>query len=369
MGHQRHVLRRHPHFRAKASLATPSAKPAALAPLLIIEGDAGSRERATLSLQASAGNRAVASSLRDIATGASLDGALRVVGSPASTAAPAPGGGMQIAGEATGMRAAGVTTLPAPGAPDVVIGQPLRQSDGRWQARVNATTVSPDAPTSLYPGIGVHEEQATATGMAVHRHVTSAASDEIKRGEEEHLLDLEWARHLAYDQVGDAINRVAASGPVTGATSDEARRVALFSVRSAVPAQARWPDGADPIMHWRRTYGRLVAVTRERDSPNRWHNMSTEIVMDPQAKQQLGVPEADELRRYIAGTTQVGQHPSAPLVEGRYASQTVEPLGQPPGQAGSTSQEIPADALGPAGDYEYKPNREAYAIRTTRRSA
>ena len=334
---------------------------------MLVAADAATRQRTTLSLQASAGNRAVAASLRDIAAGATLDGALRVVGSPASTAAPAPGGVTQIAGTASGMRAAGVTTLPAPGAPDVVIGPPLRQGDGRWQARVNATSVSPDTPTSLYPGIGLHDEPPTATGMAVHRDVTGAASDEIKRGEEEHLLDLEWARHLAYDQVADAVNRVAASGPVTGATADEARRVALYNVRSAVPAQARWPDGVDPIMHWRRTYGRLVAVTRERDSPNRWHNMSTAIVMEPQEKQRLGVPVEDELLRYIAGTTQVGQHPSAPLVEGRYASQTVEPLGQSPtGQPASPSSQVPADAFSPAGDYERKPGAGALAIRSKR---
>lgn len=350
-------------------MASAVTRRAAPPTLLLLEADGGTRERTALSLQASAGNRAVAASLRDVAAGAGLDGALRVVGAPASTVAPAPGGVMQIAGTATGMRAAGVTTLPAPGAPDVVIGAPLRQSDGRWQARVNTTIVSPDVPTSLYPGVGLHDESPTATGMAVHRHVTSAASDEIKRGEEEHLLDLEWARHYAYDQVADAINRVAASGPATGATADEARRAALYNVRAAVPGQARWPDGVDPITHWRRTYGRLVGVTRERDSPNRWHNMNTEIVMDPGAKQQLGVPTADELLRYIAGTTQVGQHPSAPLVEARYTAQNVEPLGQPPGQSGSTGLEIPADALSPAGDYEYKPNRDVYAVRTARRRA
>jgi hypothetical protein len=319
-----------------------------------------------MSLQATAGNRAVAASLADISAGAAgTAGALKVVGSPASTAAPAAGGVLQIAGTATGMRAAGVTTLPAPGAPDVVIGAPLRQNDGRWQATVNSTQVTPDTPTSLFPGQGVHDENPTATGMAVHRDVTPAASDEIRRGEEEHLLDLEWARHLAYDQVADAVNRVAGSGPSTGATGDEARSAAMAQVRSAVPPQARWQDGVDPITHWRRVYGQLVAVTRERDQPNRWHNMSTAIVMEPAEKRRLGVPVADELLRYMAGTTQVGQHPAGPLVQDRYNSLAAGPAGTAPAtNQNPTSTNGPA--VSPPGDYEHNPANDAYAVRTNR---
>jgi hypothetical protein len=41
--------------------------------------------------------------------------------------------------------------------------------------------------------------------VAQDRYVSDAASNEIKAGEEEHLTDLEWARHLAYDQVADAV--------------------------------------------------------------------------------------------------------------------------------------------------------------------
>jgi hypothetical protein len=335
---------------------------------LTMATDSGTRERTSLSLQASAGNRAVAASVADIARVRATQPSVAVVGSPASTIAPAPGGVMQIAGQA--VHAAGVTSLPAPGAPDVVIGAPLQQSDGQWQATVQSTSVSPDSPTSLFPGPGLHDESPTSTGMAVHRHVTSAASGEIRRGEEEHLLDLEWARDLAYDRVADAVNRVAASGPASGATADEARRAAMQRVRSEVPGQARWPDGVEPITHWRRIYGQLVAITRERDSPNRWHNIDTEIVMDAAAKRRLSVPAADELLRYIAGTTQVGQHPSGPLVQGRYNSLPLGPAGTAtPTNQSPTAGQVPPDAISPAGDYEYAPGDEAYAIRKTRARA
>ena len=104
---------------------------------------------------------------------------------------------LQIANTATGMHAAGVTSLPAPGAPDVVVGAPVKQTDDKWQATINPTSVTPDLATSLYPGPGVHDEAPTSTGRAQDRDVTVAAANEIKAGEEEHLSDLEWARPQA----------------------------------------------------------------------------------------------------------------------------------------------------------------------------
>ena len=165
--------------------------------------------------------------------------------------------------------------------------------------------------------------------MAVHRHVTPCRlrRDQARRGRAPARPRMGASPCLRpgrrRDQPG---RRLVVRLPALPPTKRGAWR--STTSRSAVPAQARWPDGLDPITHWRRTYGRLVAVTRERDSPNRWHNMSTEIVMDPQAKQQLGVPEA----RRVARATSPARRRSAsilrrPLVEGRYAAQTVEPLG------------------------------------------
>jgi hypothetical protein len=342
-----------------ARTPSPTSRPGAPAAALTVSADAGSRVRDTLALQRIAGNRAVAASVAEIAHLRSTHSTLDIVGSPTSTAAPAAAGVGQIAAQATGLRAAGVTSLPAPGAPDLVVGAPLQGGDGRWQATLNSTSVTPDTPISLFPGRGVHDEEPTATGMPVKRDVTAAASDEIKRGEEEHLMDLEWARHLAYDQVADAVNRVAGTGPFSGTTAEQARQAACQAVRTAVPPQARWPTGVDPITHWRRVYGQLVAVTRERDDPNRWHSMTSGFIHDPAEKRRLGVPNTTELVRYMAGTTQVGQHPSEAEVRGRYAT-------LPAGPAGTTAGGTPADALSPAGDYEYKPSDEAYAIRLGR---
>lgn len=280
----------------------------------------GGAERAAFSLQRLAGNRAIAASLAEIASTAASRASVGVVGTPTSTIAAAPDGHERILATEGGFRAAGVTTLPAPGAPDLIVGSPTQQPPGQWQASIQPTSVTPDPPTSLYPGPGLHRMPPGEAGQTRHKDVTPAASDEIRRGEEEHLLDLEWARHLAYDTVAETINRVAAGPPATGATADDARRAASQAVRSALPPQAQWPDGRVPIQHWRWLYGQLVAVTRERDRPNRYHDMTTQIVLDPAEKRRLNVPVGDELQRYLAGTTKVGQHASEPEVRARYDS-------------------------------------------------
>jgi hypothetical protein len=333
----------------------PTIRQPAHAGLLMSTTDTGTRERTALDLQASAGNRAVAASITDINAAHAARPSVAMVNAVASVAAPPAGGVLQI-GQTGGMKAAGVTTLPEPGSPDVVIGAPLQQADGTWQAKVNGTSVKPDAATSLFPGPGLHDDNPTETGIAVHRDVTPAASDEIKRGEEEHLLDLEFARDFAYDRVADAVNRVSAGGPATGKSAAEAKQNAMDQVRGEVPAQSRWPDGVDPVLHWRRLYGKLVAVTRDRDT-NGWHNMSSEFVLDDVAKKKLGVPKEDELVRYRAGTTQVGKHPSGPEVQARYD-------GLPAGPAPTAKQPTTTNTPGvsPAGDYNYTPNGTAYAV-------
>ena len=302
---------------AQRSAHGSSAQSAPAVPLAGFAGRVG--ERAAFALQRLAGNRAVAASLSEIGRVAAAGRAVAVVGKPTSKAAAAPDGAEQILSTEGAFRAAGVTTLPAPGAPDLVVGSPTQQG-GQWRASIQPASVTPDRATSLYPGPGVHHMSPDAVGQARHRDVTPAASDEIKDGEEEHLLDLEWARHFAYDTTADTINTVAAGPPSTGATAEQAREAACQAVRSALPAQARWPDGTEPITHWRRLYGQLVSVTRERDTPKRWHSISTEIVMDPAEKRRLNLPVADGLYRYVAGSTQVGAHPSEAQVRARYDS-------------------------------------------------
>ncbi len=72
----------------------------------------------------------------------------------------------------------------------------------------------------------------------------------------------------------------------------------------------------------------------------------------------------------MAGTTQVGQHPSGPLVQGRYDSLPLGPSGTPtPTNQSPTAGQLPPDAISPAGDYEPAPGDEACAVRKTRARA
>jgi hypothetical protein len=283
-----------------------------------LDGDSGSRERALVSLSASAGNGAVAAALSTIQAAAHVHAGLAVVNKVASTEAPTRDGAQRIAdARGGGSRAAGYTSLPAPGAPDLVVTGPSQVANGTWSAAVQATSVTPDAPSSLYPGPGVHDIGPGPTGQQRHKDVTGPMSNLIKRGEEEHLLDLEWARHLSYDTVADAINAVAAAAPATGDSAEAARNAATNAVRGRLPAQLRWADGQDPGLVWRRAYSHLAHVTIERDTPNGWHNMTSGFVLDPAEKRRLGVPEADELTRYVGGT-EIGQHPSEHEVRARF---------------------------------------------------
>jgi hypothetical protein len=298
----------------------------------------GLRADAVLELQRRAGNRAVtaalapqAATLADVAAAASARPGVTVpfpfpidfeaVGvaatTPSSSAAPAPGGVRRIRdARGGGTRAAGYTSLPVPTPPDLVVGEPQRRGD-EWVAPVLPTRSVPDRPTSLYPGPGVHDLGPGPTGQQRHLHVTDDMADLIRRGEEEHLADLEWARHLSYDAAAAVVNAAAESEPPAGRTPAAARSLAVEEVRAALPAPLRWADGEDPGLRWRRTYSRLAHVTIERDE-NHWHDLTSAFVLDPAEKRRLGVPAGDELTRYVGGT-EVGQHPSAALVRARFA--------------------------------------------------
>ena len=307
--------------------------------------DAGSRQRTIVDLQHSAGNRAVAqvfagrpatgasltsASLRNISDMASSHAGLAVIPilldfeaigvslrAARSAAAAPPTGAQRIRGEVGGSsRAAGYTALPAPTPPELTIGEAERREAG-WAASVQPAANDRPAPPSLYPAAGVHELGTNAGGQPRHVDVTPEMSNLIRRGEEEHLLDLEWARHLSYDRAASAVNAAAESEPPVAASAGEARRLAAEQVRAALPAQLRWGHGADPVRPWIRAYSRMAHVTIERDQ-SRWHDMTSAFVLDPAEKRRLGVPEGDELTRYVGGP-QIGQHPSAPLVRARFA--------------------------------------------------
>lgn len=313
--------------------------------------DAGSLQRTVSSLQRSAGNRAVAEALAEStprrdsgpapaslsaidSTATSQPGAaafifpipidFEAIGvslrAARSSPAPPPAGAERIRDErGGGGRAAGYTSLPAPTPPDLTISQPVRQAAG-WVATVQPTSVGPDVPASLYPAPGVHDLGPGPTGQQRHVHVTPPMSDVIRAGEQEHLLDLEWARHLSYDRAAATVNAVAEAQPPVGETPAAARQLAAREVRSALPSQLRWAEGEDPVRPWVRAYSRLAHVTIERDQ-NRWHDMTSAFVLDPAEKRRLGVPVQDELTTYVGGP-KIGEHPPAQLVRGRFAELT-----------------------------------------------
>jgi len=305
--------------------------------------DRGSRQRALAGLQRSAGNAAVvealtarppasahASSLGAIAGAAAGRPGLAVLPFPldfeaigvsigAGRSAPAgpPTGARRIrSAQGGGTRAAGYTELPAPRPPELSIAQPQRV-EGGWSAAVQPTANDRPVPTSLYPAPGVHEVGTNAGGQQSQVHVTPDMSDVIRQGEDEHLLDLEWARHLSYDRAASAVNAAAEAPAPVAATPEAARRLAERQVCAALPPALRWPLGSDPVRPWIRAYSRMAHVTIERDQAG-WHSMTSAFVLDPAEKRALGVPVGDELTRYVGGP-QIGRHPSAPLVRARFA--------------------------------------------------
>jgi hypothetical protein len=290
---------------------------------------------AVAELQRQAGNAAVGRLLRDLRSAPPGPGAqpssvspamlanlatrhtLRVLGRPVPLAAPPPDGAATIRSQAARPRAAGVTTLLAVQPPDLVLGDTQRLPDGRFRAAVQTTASGSTPASSWYPATGVHAIGENAGGQAVHLHVTREAAGEIREGEREHLMDMEWARHLSVDRAAEVVNELATQDAPTAATAPEARAATLDWVRSHLPGPLRWPSGSTAFRHWIRVYGQLKAVTDERDSSGS-HDMASQFVLDPAAKRRLGVPVEDELRRYVAGSTRVGTLGSEEAVRARY---------------------------------------------------
>jgi hypothetical protein len=328
---------------------TPQQSPDAGRPGLSLAGlaqvadwDGGSRGATLADLQRRVGNRAVARALappspaapvmttpaqigaRAAAThGAAIPVMLDFeaiavsLGAGRSVPVAPPDGAQRIrSAQAGGTRAAGYTELPAPTPPELKTAEP-RKVEGGWVARVQPTANDRPQPTSLYPAPGVHQLGTNAGGQQQHLLVTQQMSEVIRQGEAEHLLDLEWARHLSYDRAAAAINAAADSDGPVAATPDAARQGAEAQVCAALPPQLRWARGTDPVRPWVRAYSRMAHVTIERDEAG-WHAMTSAFVLDPAEKRAVGVPIGDELTRYVGGP-QVGQHPSAPLVRERFA--------------------------------------------------
>ncbi|HYN69257.1 MAG TPA: hypothetical protein VEX41_03490 [Candidatus Eisenbacteria bacterium] len=336
--------------RASARGAHASRTAAPVLPSLVPHGglaalarsDGGSRHEAVMALQRTVGNRAVldaladgpakpsavpatsrqpahgpepqATSLSSIAAVAAGRPGFAVIGSPAATAMPAPGGIAEIKGQPGGATAAGYTRLPATTPVVLEIGRPQKRGGG-WVALPSRVRVDQEPPFALYPGPGVHDLPETE-GRRRHGYVSDEVSGVIRAGEEEHLADLEWARHLTYDTVVAAINGLTAGGAAVADSPDIATQATRDAVRSALPPQLRWPDGIEPDKRWRDAYASLVGVTRGRDKAG-WHFVPAETIRIPaeeeKLKKQLGVPAEDELRRYT-DRSEIGSHDSEAIV-------------------------------------------------------
>ena len=326
-------------------------RPSAGAPRVPLDGvagvahwDAASRRNTLNDLQRQIGNRAVARALAPSAPARPVMSSPAQIGARAaarpglaipvmldfeaivvslqaagrSVAAAPPDGAERIrSAQAGGTRAAGYTELPAPTPPELKIAEP-RKVEGGWAARVQPTPNDRPLPTSLYPAPGVHQLGTNAGGQQQHLLVTQQMSEVIRQGEQEHLLDLEWARHLSYDRAAAAINAAAESDGPVAPTPEAARERAEAEVCTALPAPLRWTRGTDPGRPWVRAYSRMAHVTIERDEAG-WHAMTSAFVLDPAEKRAAGVPVGDELTRYVGGP-QIGEHPSAPLVRARFAA-------------------------------------------------
>jgi hypothetical protein len=239
-----------------------------------------------------------------------------VTSAPSARPLAPPGGAAQIEQHA-GSRTLGYTVLPAAAPPNFEIEAPVRQSTGRWKARVRPSDLPPQAFDSFYPAPGVHDRAASPTGQRRHVLYTDRVSNLIRDGEQEHCYDIAWAHYLVNGRAARAINEVAAREPPEGGSPAEASQRARAAVRDNLPPQLRWPDEtADPLPLWRQVYGRVVGVTNRRDDEG-WHSLSGHFVLMPAEKQRVGVPPADELVEYDPGG-QIGVHDPETLGRDRF---------------------------------------------------
>lgn len=306
---------------------------------VLVRADGGTARRGLLHLQRSAGNRAVAASLARrpsqptvlpptptpspaspsaIAAAAASHAGVHVVGSPAPTEKPATDGIRQIKALPLGGNAIGYTRLPFIRPLRLRTAEP-KQIEGGWIAPLEPTSVQADGHSSLYPGPGAHELRAEGE-QKVHGYLSEKVSGIVREGEMEHLLDLEWARHLTYDTAAETVNALAAAEPPVADSPDAARALACQQLRAALPAQLRWADGQSPNAKLEAVYGSLEQVTHSRDRG--WHNVPDETIRAPHVeadmKERLGIPKEDRLREFNH-RGEIGKHPPEVIVPARFA--------------------------------------------------
>lgn len=250
-----------------------------------------------------------------------------------SRPAPPPGGVLAIrAHEGSSRHAAGVTEVPGPPPPELVM-TTERGRDGQWRARVGAPAPINVTPTSMYPAPGLHDlpDNPNRSGVPQKNLIEDDVSLLVRRGEEEHLDDIHWALQLTYVCIINTLRRLSTQQPPPAPTEAAAREATRRWVCGALPPQLRW-QGDDPFRTWVRAYTALTRVTYERDDPNRWHSLPRTMVSDRAVLARHGVtPGSADVYRTMTGG-QIDQHGSAALVRARFDSLPV-PAGGPAGPA------------------------------------
>jgi hypothetical protein len=140
-----------------------------------------------------------------------------------------------------------------------------------WQPRVAPTTATDVEHDCFYPAAGDHDRFADSDqeidGKRWHHvlHITEPQSNQIKRGEQEHLDDAALAFRLSFGRIAEAINEVSKLALPATSSRDTAIASLVEALAARLPAigtdPAKWPDILD----------RLLLATQDRDR-NHWHD-------------------------------------------------------------------------------------------------
>ncbi|MDL4817657.1 hypothetical protein [Actinomadura opuntiae] len=190
-------------------------------------------------------------------------------------------------------------------------------------ASLDLVTLEDHRKKGMMAGIGNYMvEFGGHSQNRVHLYMSPEMAELSRRAELEHCDDLVYAYQQTLETLELALVSVSSAGPVTGATSDQARAKVAAAIRAAIPPQ-RAGLGIDPPA-WLAEYERLCAKTRERDD-NGWHFFDLERV------EAAKVPGRDRptyltgarrdradfpicYLRYIAGNTEIGTHSTAGVI-------------------------------------------------------
>ena len=173
--------------------------------------------------------------------------------------------GLGIAAGLTLIQHSGAFTAPA-WLPDA---RPSRADAGtRWQPSVAPAQATDVRHDSFFPAAGDHDRFAGTDNVQqidgrTWRHVlriTADQSDQVRRGEQEHLSDAALAFQLTYQRIATAITEVAALVLPPQPSRDEAIAALVAALATRLPGL-----GTDPAA-WPGILDRLLSASTTRDT-------------------------------------------------------------------------------------------------------